>query len=112
MRVNAPAAPISRQQVVALLHHLGRDADHIAQTLQHHQVTGRPMSAAACPVARYLTQRTRGRDGVNRLAASVTRDYVEVWSGGAHFWVDASPAVHAFVARFDAGEFSELWLSA
>ena len=44
-------SPISRQRVVGLLHHLGGDADAIAQTLQRHGITGRPDSAAQCPIA-------------------------------------------------------------
>lgn len=35
------------------LHHLGYDADPLAQTLPRHRMTGRPVSATACRVARY-----------------------------------------------------------
>lgn len=102
-------SPISRQRVVGLLHHLGGDADAIAQTLQRHGITGRPVSAARCPIARYLSARTRDAEGTSRLSASVTRDYIEVRSAGTRFWVDAPPAIHDFVARFDCGDFSALW---
>ena len=106
--VNEVPAPISRQRVVALLHHLGGDADAVAQTLQRYGITGRPVSAARCPIARYLSARTRDADGFARLSASVTRDSVEVRSAGTRFWVDAPLAVHDFVARFDCGDFSAL----
>ena len=115
MAVNAPPpvnevpAPISRQRVVALLHHLGGDADAIAQTLQRHAIAGRPVSAARCLIARYLSARTRDAEDFARLSASVTRDTIELRSAATRFWVDAPPALHDFVARFDRGEFADLW---
>ena len=78
-------SPISRQRVVGLLHHLGGDADAIAQTLQRHGITGRPDSAAQCPIAHYLSARTRHAEGTSRRRCGLSASHV--W----RFVPDCSP---------------------
>lgn len=105
---------LTEQWLTQTLAGLGTEADRVAATLRAAKITGEQYSPTGCPVARYLTERTRERWPSARVTVSVSNSTatvgIDLPDTGYQYVVARPPkAVKEFIHAFDVdGAYTDL----